>query len=384
RAESMPAPPSVDALPPIPRWMLPRPERRAARRTSPTPRLEDSSGRSSSPGRRSRPHASAISTNAVSGSIAAKAVSTVSPVGPEAVTGTVRAPPAAITSRLPPPPSATGRSTTSVSGWARRAPVDAWRHASIAVRAPLKAPQATTIVTPASSLIPPPGPAAARGPDGGRVAIPGRGGGGSRPGVDRGVVLGAGGQRGERAAECPGLGVVRGRLVGGVCVCISVLVLRRAQAAVTGALVHEVTAGVGGDTEAAELDRARGGRLGVEVHVQREAARVDADVGAERTLEVALLGDALQAAGLGGGLLGGGEAGERDGGTDAERTDCGDPGGRAVGGLPVGVGHLCVFSDPRWPRCLSSRAPRSERGAVATLQVIRGGVRRAGIQPAPR
>src|SRR5699024_2342978 len=282
--------------------------------------------------------------------------------------------------RLPPPPSATGRSTTSVSGWARRAPVAAWRHASIAVRDPLKAPQATTIVTPASSLIPPPGHATARDPDGERVRIPGREGGRSV----RGVVLGAGAQAGERAAEGPGLGVVRGLLVGGVCVCISVLVLRRAQAAVTGALVHEVTAGVGGDTEAAELDRARGGRLGVEVHVEREAARVDADVGAERTLEVALLGDALQAAGLGGGLLGGGEAGERDGGTDAERTDCGDPGGRAVGGLPVGVGHLCVFSDPRWPRCLSSRAPRSERGAVATLQVIRGGVRRAGIQPAPR
>src|SRR5699024_12862061 len=98
----------------------------------------------------------------------------------------------------------------------------------------------------------------------------------------------------------------------------------------------EVPAGVGGGTEAVALDRARGGRLGVEVHVEREAARVDADVGAARPLEAALLGDALQAAGLGGGLLGGGEAGERDGGTDADRTDCGEPGGRAVGGRPVG------------------------------------------------
>src|SRR5699024_11909336 len=99
--------------------------------------------------------------------------------------------------RLPPPPPARGLATTAVPGGARRAPVAARRHASIALRDPLKAPQATTIFTPASSLIPPPGHAMARDPDGERVRIPGREGGRSV----RGVVLGAGAQAGERAAE---------------------------------------------------------------------------------------------------------------------------------------------------------------------------------------
>ena len=83
----MPAPPSVLALPPMPSTTVSHPRSSAARTTSPVPYEVAVSGASASGGSSRSPETSAISTTAVPPRTA-KAVSTASPVGPSARTGT--------------------------------------------------------------------------------------------------------------------------------------------------------------------------------------------------------------------------------------------------------------------------------------------------------
>ena len=77
----MPAPPSVQALPPIPSTTLSQPRSRAARISSPVPRLVAVVAAGRPPGSRRSPDASASSTTAVP-SPTARAAATGSPVGP--------------------------------------------------------------------------------------------------------------------------------------------------------------------------------------------------------------------------------------------------------------------------------------------------------------
>jgi len=77
----MPAPPSVLALPPMPRTTWRQPRSRAARTSSPVPRLVAVVGAGRPPGSRRSPDASASSTTAT-WSRTATAASTGVPVGP--------------------------------------------------------------------------------------------------------------------------------------------------------------------------------------------------------------------------------------------------------------------------------------------------------------
>ena len=110
----IPAPPSVLALPPMPSTIVWHPWSSAALMTSPVPYELASNAASRSCGSSRQPDTSAISTTATP-SRAANAVSTGSPVGPSARTGTRSNPAARAASSVPSPPSATGASTTSDS-----------------------------------------------------------------------------------------------------------------------------------------------------------------------------------------------------------------------------------------------------------------------------
>ena len=117
-AATMPAPPSVVALPPMPRTTCVQPASSAAPMTSPSPRLVAVSGASRPPGSRHSPDTSAISTTAVS----PRRAYAVRPARPwvRPPTGTRSKPAATAASTVPSPPSATGTVTTSASGTAGR------------------------------------------------------------------------------------------------------------------------------------------------------------------------------------------------------------------------------------------------------------------------
>ena len=132
----MPAPPSVDALPPMPIVTEVHPASSAAATASPTPRLLAVIGAGTPPGSRARPQTSAISTTA-SAPRRAYDVSTASPVGPLARRGTGSNPACVAASSSPSPPSETGTTTTSVSGRTERMPAARWSATSAAVRVPL-------------------------------------------------------------------------------------------------------------------------------------------------------------------------------------------------------------------------------------------------------
>src|SRR5665213_524397 len=109
-ATRIPAPPSVEALPPTPTRSRRAPPSRAAAMSSPAPRLVARSGSRRDPSRR-RPAASAISTTARSGPSQPSRARRGRPSGPVTRNSCTRASapaPARRTSRVPSPPSATG------------------------------------------------------------------------------------------------------------------------------------------------------------------------------------------------------------------------------------------------------------------------------------
>src|SRR5256885_384040 len=135
-----PAPPSLVALPPIPMMKWRRPASRAARMSSPTPKVVVIRGSRRSGGTRGSPAQAAISMAAVrpSPSSPKNAVTGVLS-GPVTVCCTIL-PPVASTSActVPSPPSATGTMAISASGKTELAPVAMACPASAAVRLPLR------------------------------------------------------------------------------------------------------------------------------------------------------------------------------------------------------------------------------------------------------
>ncbi len=135
-ADSMPAPPSVVALPPTPNTMVRAPASSAARSSSPEPYVEAVSGAKTPAGRRCNPLASAISTTAVS-PLSANAAVTSWPSGPATRTSRRSKPAATAASTVPSPPSATGSASTRRSGTTRRSPAVTRSATCTAVSEPL-------------------------------------------------------------------------------------------------------------------------------------------------------------------------------------------------------------------------------------------------------
>ena len=139
---SIPAPPSVLALPPMPSTTVRQPWSSAALTTSPVPYELACSASSRSGISSASPETSAISTTATP-SRAANAVVTGSPVGPCARTSTRVYPAARAASSVPSPPSATGICTTSTSGASSAMPAATRAATSRAVSEPLNLSGAT-------------------------------------------------------------------------------------------------------------------------------------------------------------------------------------------------------------------------------------------------
>ncbi len=152
RAVSIPVPPSVDALEPMPTTTRETPWSRAAAMAWPKPVVSASHGRSSS--RSSMPDVEARSTTAVPagasavGGSSSHDVSTARPAGPSTVIGIRRAPgtAAANAATVPSPPSAIGRCTNTADGSTSPHPSASARAASAAVIVPLKLSGARTTV----------------------------------------------------------------------------------------------------------------------------------------------------------------------------------------------------------------------------------------------
>src|SRR5947207_6564851 len=146
RASRMPAPPSVVALPPIPRTICLTPASSTAQSTSPVPRVEAAKGSRWSGETRDSPEADASSTTARRPSCErSHRATTGRPSGSVASTSCgSQPPPASIAASVPSPPSAIGARTSSSSPRARRQPFASASATPTEVRLPLNESGAKT------------------------------------------------------------------------------------------------------------------------------------------------------------------------------------------------------------------------------------------------
>src|SRR6476646_3607991 len=133
---SIPAPPSVDALPPTPTMISRAPSSSACLMTVPSPNVLAPSGSSAPTGRVTSPTAEASSTTAVDPRTAYK-VAMGRPVGPVVFTATGIQPAATAAATVPSPPSATGAHVMCQDGFPAASPSARASATSAAVREPL-------------------------------------------------------------------------------------------------------------------------------------------------------------------------------------------------------------------------------------------------------